>query len=864
MSEKTIYRKDYMMPTYGVKQVELNFDIQEDYTEVTNTADYFRQAPGENLVLNGEGLELVSIAIDEKVLGEKEYTITENSELILTNLADVFSLKIVVRIDPKQNKSNMGLYESAGMYSTQCEPLGFRKITYFQDRPDVMTQFKVTIEADKEKYPQLLSNGNLESKVDLPNNRHQAVWVDPSLKPAYLFALVASDLGMIKGEFTTKSGKEVALEVYVDKGNEYRAEHALQSLIDSMKWDEERYGLEYDLDIYMIVAVDSFNMGAMENKGLNIFNSVLTLADPDGATDGDYFNVQATVGHEYFHNWTGNRVTCRDWFQLTLKEGLTVYRDQEFSSDLNDRDVVRIDAVKVVRATQFPEDSGPMAHPIRPDSFVKIDNFYTMTVYRKGGEVIRMVETLIGRDQFRLGMDKYFELYDGQAVTCDEFLFAMQEASGYDFTQFKLWYSQAGTPVVEVEESYDAANGTYALTFTQSTPGFPDHKPFLIPIKLGLISATGENFLSKTVELTEATQTFTFESPAGKPTPSLLRGFSAPVKLNFNYSQDDLIFLMAHDEDGFNRYEATQRLAMMCINEVIVKNKAKEQFSLRPEVIDAYRKVVLDSSLAPAIRAKVLSMPTVAEITEDMPVADFNMAFKAKEFVIKSIAVGLEFELMSTYDQLKDLNGLDKSGERSLKNCCLGYLSELGDFYKNVIVAQYKNSTNMTDTLAAMQLLNDMARCCQSQSDHAESAEREAIMQDFYDKWKSDAVVMNKWFRVYSSSIGNGVLDRIKTFVDLDAYDEKNANKVYASYRTFCANLVHFHQMSGEGYKFIADKIILIGEFNPTVAATLSRGFSKLAKLDPIRQALMKQELKRILASGPSDEVKEIVESILK
>jgi len=863
MSENKIYRKDYQQPTYGVKQVHLQFNIQEDHTEVTNIAEYYRQAPGEELVLNGEGLELISIAIDHRVLTEDEYTIRENSDLVLANLKDEFVLEIIVRIDPKQNKSNMGLYESAGMYSTQCEPLGFRKITYFQDRPDVMTQFKVTIEADKVKYPQLLSNGNLESKKDLPNNRHQAVWVDPSLKPAYLFALVASDLGMIKGEFTTKSGKKVALEVYVDKGNEYRAEHALQSLIDSMKWDEERFGLEYDLDIYMIVAVDSFNMGAMENKGLNIFNSVLTLADPKGATDQDYFNVQATVGHEYFHNWTGNRVTCRDWFQLTLKEGLTVYRDQEFSSDLNDRDVVRIDAVKVVRAAQFPEDSGPMAHPIRPDSFVKIDNFYTMTVYRKGGEVIRMVETLIGREKFRLGMDKYFELYDGQAVTCDDFLFAMQEASGYDFTQFKLWYSQAGTPVVDVEECYDPEQGVYTLTFNQHTPRFPEHKPFLIPIKLGLIDAQGDNFLSQTFELKSARQTVTFDCPAGKPIPSLLRGFSAPVKLNFSYSQDDLIFLMANDEDGFNRYEAAQRLAMVCINEVITKNRAKEQFSLRKEVLDAYRKVILDKSLAPAIRAKVLSMPTIAEITEDMPVADFNMAFKAREFVIKSIAVGLEFELMFTYDQLKDLTGLDKSGERSLKNCCLGYLSELGDFYKNVIVAQYRNSTNMTDTLAAMQLLNDMARCCQSQSDHAESEEREEIMQDFYEKWKSDAVVMNKWFRVYSSSIGNGVLERLKTFVNLEAFDEKNANKVYASYRAFCSNLVHFHQMSGAGYQFIADKIITIDAYNPTVAATLARGFSKLAKLDPIRQALMKQELKRILAASPSDEVKEIVESIL-
>jgi aminopeptidase N len=853
-----------MEPNYGVEQIHLFFDLQEAYTEVTSTAEYFRLSTSNELVLDGEGLELIEVAIDGQRLTDEEYLLTDQSELKLVNLKERFTLKVVTRIYPHLNKSNRGLYLSSGIFSTQCEPVGFRTMTYFQDRPDVMTRFTVTIEADKEKYPQLLSNGNLESQKDLPDGRHQAIWVDPSLKPSYLFALVAADLGKVTGSYTTLSGKSVAIEVYVDKGNEYRAQHALQSLIDSMRWDEERYGLEYDLDVYMIVSVDSFNMGAMENKVLNIFNSVLTLADPKSATDQDYFNVQATVGHEYFHNWTGNRVTCRDWFQLTLKEGLTVYRDQEFSSDMNDRDVVRIDAVKVVRSAQFPEDSGPMAHPIRPDSFVEIDNFYTTTVYRKGGEVVRMVETLIGRDKFRLGMDKYFELYDGQAVTCDDFIFAMQEASGYDFTQFKNWYSQAGTPVVEVEERYDANSEIYSLTFSQHTPGFPNHQTFVIPIKLGLISANGDNFVSETVELKELTQTFSFTCPAGKPTPSLLRGFSAPVKLEFAYSQDDLIFLMANDEDGFNRYEAAQRLAMVCIKEVIRKNRAKEQFRLRPEVIDAYRKVLLNSELAPAIRAKVLAMPTVAEIAEDMKIADFNMAFKAREFVIKSIAVGLEFELVLIYDQLKDLDGLDKSGERSLKNCCLSYLSELGDFYKNVIVAQYKNSTNMTDTLVAMQLLNDMARCCQSQSDHADSDEREEIMADFYEKWKTDTVVMNKWFRVYASSIGNGVLERVKNFINLDAFDETNSNKVYASYRAFCGNLVHFHQISGDGYRFIADKVIKIDGYNSSVAATLARGFSQLAKLDPMRQALMKHELKRILLASPSDQVKEIVESILK
>ncbi len=863
MSElNKVYRKDYVKPAFTAKTVNLDVVVKDEYTLVTNTAEFEQVRGGEDLVLFGEGLELVSLEVDGDAVPTQNYRI-EDENLIVTGLEGRFSLQTVVKIYPQNNNSGMGFYKSDSIFCTQCEPQGFRKITYFMDRPDVMAVYTVSLTAEIEKYPVLLSNGNLIAEEGLGNGLHKAVWHDPHPKPSYLFAMVVGDLAVTKDSYTTTSGREVDLRIYVDHGNESRSHHAMKSLKESMKWDEDTYGLECDLDIYMIVAVDSFNMGAMENKGLNIFNSIYTLADERSATDRDFLAVQGVVGHEYFHNWTGNRVTCQDWFQLTLKEGLTVFRDQEFSSDLNSRSVKRIESVSDLRAAQFPEDSGPMAHPVRPDSFVKIDNFYTSTVYGKGSEVIRMIETIIGKDNFKKGITKYFELYDGQAVTCDDFVYAMEQASGIDLTQFKIWYSQAGTPVVKVTSSFDAKAKTYTLKMVQEHPTQPENKPVVIPVKTGLLDKDGNSFVDKVLLLTESEQSFVFENVEEEPVPSLLRDFSAPVKLEFDYSNDDLVFLLANDDNEFNRYEASQRLSLSCIYEVIEKSNRGELFKIDKSVIEAYRKLLKDENLDVALKAKALTLPEISVIAENMDTFDPIMAFKAREFMLKSLAVALEFDLVSQYDALRNEKGLDKIGERALKNACLVYLSELGNMYTNVIYKQFEDADNMTDKLAAMKLLCDQARCCQAKSAHAESSEKDMALQSFYDEWKDDAVVMNKWFAVQAGTYGNGVLERVQELAKDPAFDDRNPNKLSALYRSYVANLYHFHNMSGAGYKFIADKVIEIDKFNNSVAAGLCRAFNKYVKLDPMRKGLMKIELERLASAELSEQVTEIVKATL-
>ncbi len=864
MSElQKIYRSEYTKPDFAVSGIHLEFRINKEFTLVSNRACYYRQREGAPLVLNGEGQEVLFIEMDGKELTAEQWSLVDGN-LVVPNVPEHFTLTTTVKIFPAQNKSGMGLYQSDSIFCTQCESEGFRKITYFLDRPDVMTAYTVKIVADKKEFPFLLSNGNQISSEELPDGMHAAVWNDPFPKPSYLFALVAGDLAVIEDSYKTTSGKDVALKIFVDHGNESRATYAMQALKDSMKWDEDTFGLECDLDTYMIVAVDSFNMGAMENKGLNIFNSMYVLADGESATDRDFLNVQAVVGHEYFHNWTGNRITCRDWFQLTLKEGLTVFRDQEFSADMNSRAVKRIETVAGLRAGQFIEDASPISHPIRPDSYSKIDNFYTSTIYQKGGEVIRMIETLLGVETFRQGITKYFELFDGQAVTCDDFVFAMEEVSGRDLSQFKLWYSQAGTPVIDVEDNYNAETKQYSLTFTQSSPTQPANKPYHIPVSMGLISEDGTNFAEQVVELTEEVTTIKFDDVTCEPTPSLLRGFSAPVKLNYNYSKEKLIFLLENDNDEFNRYEAAQRLAIIAIGEVIAQaNTVGSKFKIDRPILDAYKSVLNSETLDPAIKAQILTLPSLSIIGEHMNDLDYSMAFKAREFMMKSMSVYLEFDFVATYDRLSFIKGPDKIGERSLKNCCLSYLSELGDMYKNVIYKQFCDADNMTDSLAAMKLLCDMARCCQSKSDHTKSDERELALQAFYDRWKDNSTVMNKWFSIQSGTIGNGVIEKIAELEKSEAFDAKNPNKLSALYRVFTANLLHFHSISGAGYKLVADKIIEIDKFNDSISSTIARGFNKLHKLDPIRHALMKQELERIMENNPSDSLKEIVVTTL-
>ncbi|MGB5597205.1 MAG: aminopeptidase N, partial [Thiothrix litoralis] len=618
----TIYLQDYAAPAYRVDAVSLVFELGEASTRVTSVANYRREpgvAADTPLELYGEALELLEVRLNGLPLSETDYSVSDTG-MSVHNVSALCTLEIVTRIYPQKNTSLEGLYQSSGNFCTQCEAQGFRKITYYPDRPDVMTVFTTQILADKQKYPVLLSNGNLTGSGDLPDGRHWARWEDPFHKPAYLFALVAGNLQHVEDHYTTLSGRDVTLRIYTEAHNIDKCDHAMQSLKRAMSWDEQRFGLEYDLDIYMVVAVDDFNMGAMENKGLNVFNSKLVFASPATATDMDYVNIEAVIGHEYFHNWTGNRVTCRDWFQLSLKEGLTVFRDQEFTSDLHSRPVKRIEDVRALRTFQFAEDASPMAHPIRPASYMEINNFYTVTVYEKGAEVVRMYQTLLGRDGFRKGMDLYFERHDGQAVATENFLAAMADANEADLSQFQRWYDQAGTPQVAVRMDYDAAAQRCTLHFSQSCPATPeaDNKlPFLIPVAIGLLDGKGQDLIgTQVLRLTDTEQSFTFEKVPEQPVPSLLRDFSAPVKLNFPYAEADLVFLMKHDSDAFNRWDAGQRLAMQTILKLLAAHQQQEAFGLEHDFISAYQAILTDDALDRALRAAALQLPSEADIAE--------------------------------------------------------------------------------------------------------------------------------------------------------------------------------------------------------------------------------------------------------
>lgn len=862
-----IYRNDYRVPDFQIPEVRMFIFLNEEETLVKSKLSIFRNPDAETasapLRLIGEELELVEIYLDGEALSADQYIVHEDG-LEVPSVPEKFTLETVVRIHPETNNTGEGLYRSGQIFCSQNEPEGFRRITYHLDRPDVMGIYTVTLEADKTKYPFLLCNGNEVAAENLEGGRHRVTWHDPFFKPTYLFAVVAGDLEEIKDTYQTTDGRTIDLRVYVDHGNASRADFCMESLKNSMKWDEDRFGLSCDLDRYMIVAVDTFNMGAMENKGLNIFNSRYVLADTDSATDQDFYNVEAVVGHEYFHNWTGNRVTCRDWFQLTLKEGLTVFRDQEFSADMNSRPVSRIQQVAGLRAAQFQEDASPMAHPIRPDSYIKIDNFYTSTVYSKGAEVIRMIETLIGPETFNQGITKYFELFDGQAVTCDDFVYAMELASGRDLTQFKRWYSQAGTPELTVTDAFDEATGQYTLTVKQSTPKQPENQPFHLPIKTGLISQTGEVVAEKVLELTEAEQTFTFEGLAAKPIPSLLRDFSAPVNLVYDYSDEDLIFLIKHDNNPFNRYEASQRLAKNLLLKLTDLISRDEECKVTTPILEAYKAVLLDETLDPAIKSKILTLPSLATVTDAMETPDFDNAFKAIEFLVKSLGLAMEFELVAAYDKLRNVDADPKfSGERMLKSVCLMYLSELGNMYRNVVVTQFKEANNMTDSITALGLLAHMFAYCRSAAAGPNFPEKAEAMQSFYDRWRNDSLTLDKWFMVQANSKATLVLEKVKELAEDPAFDKRNPNKLRALYYTFARNLLHFHKTDGSGYQFVAEKVIEIDQFNPSVAAGLSRSFKQYKTLDATRQALVKGALESILAAKPSNQTYEIVSRIL-
>ena len=878
---KMIYLKDYQAPEYLIDETHLTFELFEDHTlvhaQLVMRRNPARGAGLPSLALDGQQLELLSVKLNDLELTAQDYQLTD-SHLTLHPQTEQFVLDTSVKIHPESNTALEGLYKSGGMFCTQCEAEGFRKITYYLDRPDVMSTFTTTVIGDKNRYPILLSNGNPVGSGPQDEGRHWATWEDPFKKPAYLFALVAGDLWCVEDTFTTMSQREVALRIYVEPENIDKCQHAMNSLKKSMRWDEETYGREYDLDIFMIVAVNDFNMGAMENKGLNIFNSSAVLARAETATDAAHQRVEAIVAHEYFHNWSGNRVTCRDWFQLSLKEGFTVFRDAGFSADMNSATVKRIQDVAYLRTHQFAEDAGPMAHAVRPDSFIEISNFYTLTVYEKGSEVVGMLYTLLGAEGFRKGSDVYFDRHDGQAVTCDDFISAMEDANGVDLTQFKRWYSQAGTPRLSVSEQYDGASQTYSLTFTQScpaTPGQTEKLPFVIPVALGLLDAKGKELplqlagesspagTSRVLSVTESQQTFTFTGIAEQPLPSLLRGFSAPVKLHFAYSRDQLMFLMQHDSDGFNRWEAGQQLAVQVLQDLIGQHQRGEALVMDQRLVQALRSVLGNEQLDQAMVAEMLSLPGEAYLTEISDVADVEAIHAAREFARKQLADSLYDALWARYQVNREVSKTtpyvpqaSHFARRALQNIALSYLMLTGK--PEVLAAaleQFEHSDNMTERLTALAVLVNSPF----------EAEKAQALASFAEHFKDNPLVMDQWFSVQAGSTLPGGLQRVRELMEHPAFNIKNPNKVRALMGAFAGqNLINFHAADGSGYRFLADIVIQLNGLNPQIASRQLAPLTRWRKYDSARQALMKAELERIRHSGElSSDVFEVVSKSL-
>jgi aminopeptidase N len=877
---KAIYRKDYSPYPWLLDHARFRFEIGEQSTRVLAELDFRHRSgalePGRpiaaDIELDGQDMELVSVALDGAHLQPGQYTVSPD-KLTVHGAPGSCRLAIEVRIRPQENTALEGLYPSGQFLLTQCESEGFRKICYFPDRPDVMTRYEVTLVADRARYPVLLSNGNAVDSGELQDGRHWVRWDDPFAKPCYLFALVAGDLACVEDHFRTRSGRDVTLRFYVEHGDEDKCDHAMESLIHAMKWDEDRFDLEYDLNIYHVVVTHDFNMGAMENKSLNIFNSKYVLARPDTATDTDYQGIEGVIGHEYFHNWTGNRVTCRDWFQLTLKEGLTVFRDQEFSSDMQSRAVKRIRDVRVLRSRQFPEDSGPMAHPIRPDKYMEINNFYTMTVYQKGAEIIRMYHTLLGEEGFQKGMKLYFERHDHEAVTCDDFLAAMADANGFDLGHFARWYGQSGTPEISVSGEWDGDRETYTLRLSQRTPPTPDQPekaPLTIPVALGLLDPDGRELplqlegegagagTARVLVLDQAEQDFTFTGIRAAPVPSLLRGFSAPVRLDYPYDADDLALLMTHDSDAFMRWEAAQLLAQREILANVERRRAGAALEIGERLVRAFRALLGDRASDPALIAEALTLPDEEYLAQQMEVIDVDGIHEARHFVKSKLAAALAEPLQGRYRELAASGPYDKSPEamarRSLRNACLSYLVLTADGFE-LAHAQLSESNNMTDTLAALQGLV-----------RAEAPGSEAALQAFEEHWRQDALVMDKWFAIQASVPGEGTVERVRRLMEHPAFSLTNPNKVRALLGAFSMmNPTGFHAGSGAGYRLHADQVIALNGLNPQVAARMASAFNAWTRYDERRQALMRAELERIGATGGlSPDVAEIVHSALR
>jgi aminopeptidase N len=876
----TVRRLDYSPPDHTVERIHLSFELDPQRTRVTARMFVRRRADAPDdapLALDGEGLELLSAEIDGvAVPGARLHVLADGLRIDAPPAA--FELLTVVAIAPASNTELMGLYLSNGSFYTQCEAQGFRRITYFPDRPDVMARYSVELIADAARWPVLLSNGNLVEAGPLPDGRHRALWDDPFPKPCYLFALVAANLVAQEARLVTKSGRDALLQVWVEPGNLDRTDHAMQSLIRSIRWDEQRYGLELDLDRFMIVAVGDFNMGAMENKGLNIFNTKYVFAHPRIATDADFGNVESVVAHEYFHNWTGNRVTCRDWFQLTLKEGLTVFRDQEFSADVlasaspdeasarSARAVRRIDDVRTLRSLQFAEDAGPMAHPIRPDAYQAIDNFYTVTVYEKGAEVIRMLQALVGRDGFARGMALYFERHDGQAVTCEDFVAAVADANGRDLAQFRLWYAQAGTPRVRAEGRWDEAARRYELVLSQwcpPSPGQPEKAPFHIPVAVGLLGADGRELARATLELTETNQTFFFEGIDPAPgsdgqrfvVPSLLREFSAPVILEHDPGDAGLAFLLAHDTDAFNRWEASQRLAVSAILRVIGGEPAADAAS---PLVDALGRALADPRLDPALRERLLLLPSEGFVAEQLPVVEPSALRAARNAVRDEIGHGLAPALRAIVEALRPAFPYSpdavQTGRRGLRNAALGLLVEAGVPGADALAAaQIAAADNMTDRLGALSALA-----------HSASPRREAAIADYAREFADEPLAMDKWFMLQATmhrQPGDApVLERVRGLMSHPAFSMRNPNKVRALITSFCGgNLAEFHAPDGSGYAFWAEQVLALDGLNPQIAARLSRAMDRWRKFDPACQAAMRAALERVASQARSADVLEIV-----
>ncbi|MTW20125.1 aminopeptidase N [Allochromatium palmeri] len=869
-----IYLKDYRPPEFLIEQVELRFELDPEHTRVESRLALRRNPAATrgdgSLRLHGEQLTLMQVAIDGHALTPAEYRVDAEG-LTMHRVPDRFTLETQVEIHPSLNTALEGLYQSGDMLCTQCEAEGFRRLTYFLDRPDVMARYTTTLVADRTRFPVLLSNGNPVARTDLEDGRHSVTWDDPFPKPSYLFALVAGDLRAVEDSFVTASGREIQLQIFVEPHNLDKCDHAMRSLKKAMRWDEERFGREYDLDIFMIVAVSHFNMGAMENKGLNIFNDKFVLARPDTATDVDFDGIESVIAHEYFHNWTGNRITCRDWFQLSLKEGFTVYRDQEFSADVGSRAVKRISDVRTLRAHQFPEDAGPLAHPVRPESYIEINNFYTTTVYDKGAEVVRMQAALLGPESFRRATDRYFERHDGQAVTTEDFVRCMEDASGRDLTQFRRWYEQAGTPELSIQSKYDATAGTYTLSVRQetaATPGQPVKYPFHIPLTIGLLGAEGQALPvwlagesappapgTRLLELTERAHEFTLVGLTERPVPSLLRGFSAPVRVRDDLSDADRMFLMAHDSDGFNRWDAAQTLH----ERLLLALTDDADHPIPEDYIAAFQRALRDPSADRALLAEVLTLPSETYLSDRMTVVDVDGLHRAHRQLTRCIGERLRADLLAVYHDSAETGDYvfspEAVGRRALKNLALAYLVRAEDGEGLALCrAQFEAAHNMTDVMAALRLLTEQG-----------GAAAEAALDAFHRRWAGESLVLDKWFAVQAAAPRADALTRVMALLHHPDYSARNPNRVRSLVSTFSnLNQVRFHAADGAGYRFLVGQVLELDPANPQLAARLLKPLVRWRRFDPERQRLMRTELERVLGSGElSSDVFEVVSKAL-